>query len=85
MQNLDPGVVILLVLVTASASLAHVLWGKRWRQIPVFWLAGALGAIIAYLSGYQFPLELPMPGGVAVLEVVLAAWICIIIASRLRV
>jgi hypothetical protein len=57
---MSPSSLLLFLIATASAALAHLLWGRRWLQLPA-------------------------PGGVPVLEVVLGAWILLIIASRLRV
>lgn len=85
MEILTPAITLLLLLVTASAALAHMLWGRRWIQLVIFWMAAAMGALLAYGFGWQLPLDLVTPAGVPVLEVVLAAWLLLIIASRLRV
>jgi hypothetical protein len=77
--------VLLLLLATVSAALAHLLWGKRWVQLPIFWLAAAAGCLAVYALGLRLPLGFIQPGGVPVLEAVLAAWILLIVASRLRV
>jgi hypothetical protein len=82
---LDPALVLLLLIATACATGAHVLWGRSWLQIPVFWLAAAVGCLLAYVIGWSSPLDLPTPAGIPVLEAVIAAWLVIIIASRLRV
>lgn len=84
--SLTPATVLLLLLATASAALAHVLWGRNWLQLPLFWLAACMGCLLAYGLGYQLPLpySLPLPAGVPVLETVLSAWILLIFASRLR-
>jgi hypothetical protein len=80
-----PAALLLFLLATASAALAHVLWGRRWRQLPIFWLAAFAGCLIVYALGLQLPLRLPQPAGVPVLEVILGAWVLLIVASRLRV
>jgi hypothetical protein len=85
MTDLSPVVVLLLLLATASAALAHVLWGRRWVQMPIFLLAALMGCLLAYGLGLRLPLDLPTPAGVPVLETVLAAWVLLIVASRLRV
>jgi hypothetical protein len=85
MSTLAPATALLLLLATACAALAHFLWGKHWLQLPIFWLAAFMGCLVAYGLGLQFPLNLPTPAGVPVLEAVLAAWLLIIVASRLRV
>ncbi len=81
---MPPALLLLLLIVTASATLAHVLWGRRWMQIPIFWLAAAGGALIALAIGVQLPLRLITPAGVPILETTLGAWIMLIVASRLR-
>jgi hypothetical protein len=82
---MSPAVLLLFLIATASAALAHLFWGRRWRQLPIFWLAAFAGSLIAYAIGARLPLRLITPGGVPVLEVVIGAWILLIIASRLRV
>jgi len=81
---MPPALLLLLLIVTASAVLAHVLWGRRWVQIPIFWLAAAGGALIALAIGVRLPLRLITPAGVPILETTLGAWIMLIVASRLR-
>jgi hypothetical protein len=85
MTGLAPATALLLLLATACAGLAQVLLGKRWRQLPVFWLAAFVGCLLAYGLGLRLPLNLPTPAGVPVLEAVLLAWLLLIVVSRLRV
>jgi hypothetical protein len=82
---MSPAALLLFLIATTSAALAHLIWGRRWLQLPLFWLAAFAGCLIVYALGLRLPLQLPVPGGVPVLEVVLGAWILLIIASRLRV
>jgi hypothetical protein len=82
---MSPVLVLLFLIATASAALAHLLWGRRRIQLPIFWLAACAGCLIAYALGLHLPLRLPQPAGVPVLEAVIAAWILLIVASRLRV
>ena len=82
---MSPASLLLFLIATASAALAHLLWGRRWIQLPLFWLAAFAGCLVVYALGFRLPLQLPTPGGVPILEVVLGAWILLIIASRLRV
>jgi hypothetical protein len=82
---MSPASLLLFLIATASAALAHLLWGRRWLQLPLFWLAAFAGCLVVYALGLRLPFQLPSPGGVPVLEVVLGAWILLIIASRLRV
>jgi hypothetical protein len=82
---MPPATLLLFLIATACAALAHLLWGRRWIQLPIFWMAALAGCLIAYALGLRAPLDLPTPAGVPVLEVVLGAWILLIVASRLRV
>ncbi|WP_255603600.1 hypothetical protein [Oscillochloris sp. ZM17-4] len=80
-----PASILILLIATACAALAHVLLGRAWRQLPIFWLAAVVGCLITYGLGLRFPLNLPTPAGVPILESVLAAWLLLIFVSRLRV
>ncbi len=82
---MSPVILLLALIASASAALAHLLWGRRWLQLPIFLLAAFAGCLIAYALGLRLPLGLPALAGVPVLECVLAAWILLIVASRLRV
>ena len=82
---MSPPALLIFLIATASAAFAHMLWGRRWVQLPVFWIAAFAGCLIVYALGIHLPLRLPTPAGVNVLEVVLGAWIMLVIASRLRV
>lgn len=85
LNSLAPATLLLLLLATACAALAHVLLGQRWRQLPVFWLTACVGCLLAFGLQLRFPLALPSPAGVPVLEAVLLAWLLLIVVSRLRV
>ncbi len=85
MNGLAPATALLVLLATASATLAHFLWGQRWTQLPIFWIAAFVGCLIAYGLGLRLPMDLPTPAGVPVLEAVVAAWLLLVVASRLRV
>ncbi len=82
---IPPAIVLILLTATACAALAHVLLGRAWRQIPIFWVAAVVGCLIVYGLGLRFPLTLPTPAGVPLLESVLMAWVLLIFVSRLRV
>lgn len=84
-EGLAPAMLLLILLATACAALAHVLLGRRWRQLPIFWLTAFVGCLLTYGLGLRLPLALPQPAGVPVLEAVLLAWVLLIIVSRLRV
>jgi hypothetical protein len=84
---MSPALLLLLLLATLSAAIAHLLWGRKWLQIPLYWIAACAGCLIAYAASFRIPIPLRMlyPAGVPVLEAVLLAWILMFIASRVRV
>lgn len=84
MSALSPAALLLLLLTTTHAALAHVLLGRSWRQLPIFWATAAAGCLIATLPGWRFPLNIPAPAGIPMLEASLLAWILLIVVSRLR-
>lgn len=82
---MPPAPLLLFLIATTSAGLAHLLWGRTWRQLPIFWLAAAAGCLVVYALQLRLPLGFVSPAGVPVLEAVLAAWLLLVVASRLRV
>ena len=85
MGGLAPASLIIILLATACAGLAHILLGRRWRQLPVFWAAALVGCLLAYGLKMRLPLALPAPAGVPILEAVLLAWLLLFVVARLRV
>lgn len=84
-DGLAPATLLLLLIVTACATLGHLLLGRSWLQIPFFWLASLLSCLLAFGLQWRFPLDLPSPAGVPVLEAVLLSFVVMMIVSRLRV
>ena len=82
-----PAPLLLLLIATISAALAHIIWGKRWIQLLIYWLAAFTGCLVAFAAGLHVPFlpRLIEPAGVPVIEAVLLAWVLIFIASRVRV
>lgn len=81
---MSPSTLIILLIATACASAAHLIWGRRWTQLVVFWMAAFTGCLLLYVSGLHLPGNLPRPAGVPLLESLLAAWMLLLVASRLR-
>lgn len=85
MNTLAPATMLLLLIASGCATLAHSLWGRNWQQIAIFFGAAFGGCLVAYGLGFHFPLDVPQPAGVPVLETISAAWVLLFVASRLRV
>lgn len=81
---MSPPIFIILLVATVCAAAAHLVWGRRWTQLVVFWMVAFVGCLLVYVSGLRLPLGLPQPAGVPLLESVAVAWILLLVASRLR-
>lgn len=85
MNNVEPAALLLILLALAYGSLAHLLWGTRWRHLAMFWGAAFAGCLLMYALGLQIVPNAPAPAGVPVVEATVAAWVLLLVASRLRV
>lgn len=85
MNTIEPAVLILLLLATVYGALAHLFWGTRWRHLPIFWGAAFVGCLVSYGLGIQIIRAGPAPANVPLVETSVAAWLSLLVASRLRV
>jgi hypothetical protein len=74
---MPPFLLVLLILTTFHAALAHAAVGKTLLQLPVFWLATLLGVVIVYATGISFHAVLPTYGSVHVVEVSIGGWLAL--------
>jgi hypothetical protein len=84
-SNVEPAALLLLLLSLVYGSLAHLLWGQRWRHLPIFWGAAFVGCLVSFGLGIHLVASGPAPGGVPFIETTVAAWLTLLVASRLRV
>ncbi|HEY1014890.1 MAG TPA: hypothetical protein VGE07_19420 [Herpetosiphonaceae bacterium] len=85
MSGVEPAALLLILLATVYGALGHLLWGRRWRHLAMFWGAAFVGCLLMYGLGLRLVEAGPAPAGVPILETTAAAWGCLLIASRLRV
>ena len=81
---MSPSSLIILLIATACAAGAHLVWGRRWTQLIFFWMVAFAACLVVYASGLHLPGNLPRPAGVSLLESVVVAWILLLVASKLR-
>jgi len=79
---MSPVPLLLVLITTLHAALAHAIAGKTLLQLPVFWLASLLGVVLVHALGLNFGSTFPAPANVHLIETSLGAWIGIIIAAR---
>ena len=63
-----PAFVLSIVIASFYAGLFHVLWGKKAKDLPYYWLAALLGFFAGSLLGFLVPLSFLIIGEVHLLE-----------------
>jgi len=80
----SPSLILSLILATLYAMAFHFLWGQTWKQLLVSWLAAVggffVGQVLASLAGWR---DLTI-GQVRLLSATTVAWLCLVLARRLR-
>jgi hypothetical protein len=84
-SGVEPAALLVLLLATVYGAMAHLLWGQRWRHLPIFWGAAFVGCLLSYGFGIHLIRSGPAPAGVALIETTVVAWFVLLVASRLRV
>lgn len=79
---MSPTPFLLVLVATLHAALAHVAAGKNILQLPIYWLAALIGAVIVYATGFSLGSGMPAPSGVPLVETSVGAWIAISLAMR---
>ena len=79
---MSPTPLLLLLIASLHAALAHVWLGKSFLQLPLYWLAALIGTMVMYATGISVSANFPAPAGVHLVEVSLGAWIGLVIAIR---
>lgn len=85
MSGVEPAALLLLLLATIYGAMAHMIWGQRWRHLPIYWGAAFVGCLVNYGLGIYLLKSGPTPAGVPLVETTVAAWLMLLVASRLRV
>jgi uncharacterized membrane protein YjjP (DUF1212 family) len=70
---------------TVWAALFHLLLGKKWRELVLYWFAGLVGFAIGQAIGNALDLDLLLFGQVRLLEGTLACWLAMAVARCFKV
>ena len=65
-------------------ALAHILWGRHWLHLPLFLIGGAAGCLLVWAAGVQLLKQLPAPGGLAIPEATVVAWLLLAGIAAIR-
>lgn len=84
MAGLAPGVFLSILLGLVYGSLAHLLWGRHWPHLPLFWLGGIAGCLIVWATSLHLLTQFPAPGGLAIPEATVVAWLLLAGIAAIR-
>ena len=76
-----PALVLCLVLASLYAALAHFLFGRTWRQMLWYWVAGWLGFAVAGLGAVWFGWDWGRVGQAPVAAGSIGAWLALLAAK----
>ncbi len=82
---LAPGAALALILGTLFGSLAHLVAGRRWFQLPLFVVVGMIGCLLTWALHLRLLPQLPAPGGLGLVEAGVVAWLlltCVAVWGR---
>ena len=72
-------------LATIWAALFHLLLGKKWTDLILYWFIGLLGFAIGQAMAGALQLRWLLVGEVHIIESTLACWIAMLVARWLKV
>lgn len=84
MAGLAPGVFLGGLLGLIYGALAHILWGRHWLHLPLFLIGGVVGCLIVWATGLQLLRQFPAPGGLAIPEATVVAWLLLAGIAAIR-
>jgi hypothetical protein len=69
---------------TLYAALFHLLTGRTWRQILLYWLVSVVAFLVGQAMGEMLSLAWPMLGQLHIIPASLAAWAALIVARLVK-
>jgi len=82
---LSPPLAFLLLLASINAVLFHLLWGRRIRELVLFWVAAVIGFTVGQLGAEALGLSFLTIGPLHLIEGTIGSWMGLLIAKRLKV
>jgi hypothetical protein len=79
-----PGLFLAVLLGALYGGLGHLVFGRHWLRLPLYVLGGVAGCVLVWLARIRIFSQLPAPGGLAIVEASVMAWLllCLIAAWR---
>lgn len=82
---LSPPFAFLLLLATINALLFHLVWGRRVRELVLFWIAAVIGFTAGQLIAEALGFSVLTIGPLHPVEGTVGSWMVLFIAKRLKV
>ena len=81
----SPSLVFSLLLASLYGAVFHFVWGKRWRDLVLYWVVAIIGFAIGHAVFDFLGLSVYKIGQVRVVESSIASWACLFVARWLNV
>lgn len=82
---LSPPFALSLLLATIHALLFHLLWGRKVKELALFWVAAVLGFFLGQLAAEAAGFSFLLMGPVHPLEGSLGSWLFLFVAKRFKI
>jgi hypothetical protein len=81
----SPSLVFSLLLASLYGAVFHFIWGKRWRDLGLYWVVAVIGFAIGHAVFEFLGLSVYKIGQVRVVASSIASWACLFVARWLNV
>lgn len=81
----SPSLALLFLLASINAVLFHLLWGRRMRELVLFWVAAVIGFTVGQLVAEALGFSFLTIGSLHLIEGTIGSWMGLLIAKRLKV
>jgi len=82
---LSPSLVFSFLLASLYGAVFHFIWGKRWRDLAVYWVVAVVGFAIGQALFDFLEVSIYMIGQVRVVGSTAVSWACLFVAKWLNV
>lgn len=82
---MSPALFLSVIISGLCAAFGHLLWGRRYRELPLFWLLGLAGFWLGQLASSLLHLNLLVIGTLHPVEGVLGAFAVLLLVKWLRI
>jgi hypothetical protein len=82
---LSPSLVFSLLLASLYGAVFHLIWGKRWRDLGIYWAAAVIGFGAGQAVFAALGFSVYLIGQVRAVESTIVSWGCMFLARWLNV